>query len=183
MKVYVIRHGESENNRTERFTGWDDPHLTDRGREDAKKAAELLKNVRFDKIYVSDLRCFGKSTWESWQTSHLPPCRMLSGSTCLNTDTWISGESRKRSFAIGFTNSRRDLNPWTVRTLPCFRMRAGCAECWTWCLVHVCQEKAFAVTTAPWPSSSTQIRIGGCIAGSIFRKSKGAGNACTFSYV
>ena len=55
MKVYVIRHGESENNRTERFTGWDDPHLTDRGREDAKKAAELLKNVRFDKIYVSDL--------------------------------------------------------------------------------------------------------------------------------
>lgn len=55
MKVYVIRHGESESNRDKKYTGWHDAPLTDKGREDAKKAAELLKNVRFDQIYASDL--------------------------------------------------------------------------------------------------------------------------------
>ena len=55
MKVYVIRHGESETNREKKWTGWLDVNLTDKGREDAKKAGEFLENVSFDKIYSSDL--------------------------------------------------------------------------------------------------------------------------------
>ena len=34
MRVYVIRHGESETNRAKRWTGWVDAHLTDKGKED-----------------------------------------------------------------------------------------------------------------------------------------------------
>ena len=55
MRVYIIRHGESENNIRKLWTGWMDVHLTEKGREQAKNAGKLLADVRFDKIYSSDL--------------------------------------------------------------------------------------------------------------------------------
>ncbi|MBR3836779.1 MAG: histidine phosphatase family protein [Clostridia bacterium] len=55
MRVYVIRHGESENNRAQKYTGWADVHLTEKGRRDALLAADFLKNISFDKVYSSDL--------------------------------------------------------------------------------------------------------------------------------
>lgn len=55
MFVYVIRHGESENNLSKKWTGWYDAHLTEKGYEDAKKVADYLKGITFDKIYASDL--------------------------------------------------------------------------------------------------------------------------------
>ena len=56
MKLYMIRHGESEYNLSGRWTGWHDVSLTDKGVEDAKKAGALLDGVVFDKIYSSDLK-------------------------------------------------------------------------------------------------------------------------------
>lgn len=55
MRLYVIRHGESETNLSQHWTGWMDVKLTDTGREDAKTAGEYLNGIRFDKIYSSDL--------------------------------------------------------------------------------------------------------------------------------
>lgn len=55
MRVYVVRHGESETNQSKRWTGWLDVHLTENGKADAQKAAEFLKGISFDKIYSSDL--------------------------------------------------------------------------------------------------------------------------------
>ena len=55
MRVYVIRHGESETNLENKWTGWMDVHLTEKGKNDAKGAGEILKNVTFKKIYTSDL--------------------------------------------------------------------------------------------------------------------------------
>lgn len=55
MRVYVIRHGESETNKAKKWTGWLDVHLTDKGKDDAKKAGNFLKGNSFDKIYSSDL--------------------------------------------------------------------------------------------------------------------------------
>ena len=55
MLVYVIRHGESENNLSKKWTGWQDVHLTEKGYEDAKKAAAYLQGITFDQIYTSDL--------------------------------------------------------------------------------------------------------------------------------
>ncbi len=55
MRVYIIRHGESENNKKRLCTGWYDASLTDLGREEAKRAASLLDGVTFDRIYSSDL--------------------------------------------------------------------------------------------------------------------------------
>ena len=55
MKIYVVRHGESETNKNGLWTGWHDALLTEKGREDALKARKVLKGVPFDKIYTSDL--------------------------------------------------------------------------------------------------------------------------------
>ena len=56
MRVWVIRHGESETNRDGLWTGWLDVPLTDKGREDAVAARRVLSGVQFDKIYTSDLQ-------------------------------------------------------------------------------------------------------------------------------
>ena len=55
MRVYVIRHGESETNQSKKWTGWLDVNLTDKGREDAKKAGTFLAGIVWDQIYTSDL--------------------------------------------------------------------------------------------------------------------------------
>ena len=55
MKVYVIRHGQSVNNREGLWTGWMDVPLTEKGEKDAELASKILSGVNFDKIYSSDL--------------------------------------------------------------------------------------------------------------------------------
>lgn len=58
MRLYLIRHGESENNVNNSWTGWQDVSLTKKGISEAELAGENLSKVRFDKIYTSDLvRC------------------------------------------------------------------------------------------------------------------------------
>ncbi len=56
MKVWVVRHGESETNKDKLWTGWLDVSLTEKGKEDALFAREVLSKVKFDKVYTSDLK-------------------------------------------------------------------------------------------------------------------------------
>jgi len=55
--LVLTRHGQSEWNLKNLFTGWKDPGLTDLGVEEAKKAGELLKKegVQFDIAFTSAL--------------------------------------------------------------------------------------------------------------------------------
>ena len=55
MKIYFMRHGESENNLHGRMTGWMDAPLTERGVEQARAASAKLRGISFDKVYSSDL--------------------------------------------------------------------------------------------------------------------------------
>lgn len=57
-KIVLLRHGESEWNRENRFTGWTDVDLSDRGRTEAREAGELLRDAgfRFGKAYTSYLK-------------------------------------------------------------------------------------------------------------------------------
>lgn len=55
MKLYMVRHGQSETNLARRFTGWAQAKLTEQGIADAKRAGEYLKGLSFDRIYSSDL--------------------------------------------------------------------------------------------------------------------------------
>lgn len=52
---YIARHGETENNRAKRLSGWIDSPLTDIGLQPTKKVISKLANVQLNAIYSSDL--------------------------------------------------------------------------------------------------------------------------------
>ncbi len=58
MILVLIRHGESEWNRLNLFTGWTDVDLSEKGHEEAKSAGKLLKaaGYDFDLCYTSYLK-------------------------------------------------------------------------------------------------------------------------------
>ncbi len=55
--LVLVRHGQSEWNEKNLFTGWKDPKLTPRGVDEAIKAGKELKEAgySFDKMFTSDL--------------------------------------------------------------------------------------------------------------------------------
>ena len=55
-KLVLIRHGQSLWNLEDRFTGWVDVPLTDKGRDEATSAGEKLKGMPFQVAYTSALR-------------------------------------------------------------------------------------------------------------------------------
>jgi 2,3-bisphosphoglycerate-dependent phosphoglycerate mutase len=63
-KLVLLRHGESTWNKENRFTGWTDVDLTDKGREEAREAGRLLKDggYGFDFVYTSLLK---RAIWTS----------------------------------------------------------------------------------------------------------------------
>ena len=63
--LVLLRHGESEWNRENRFTGWADVDLTDTGREEALRAARLLyeEGYDFDRAYTSVLKRAIRTLW------------------------------------------------------------------------------------------------------------------------
>jgi 2,3-bisphosphoglycerate-dependent phosphoglycerate mutase len=53
--MVLVRHGQSQWNLENRFTGWVDVPLSLKGRQEATSAGKKLKDMRFDVIYVSHL--------------------------------------------------------------------------------------------------------------------------------
>ncbi len=54
-KVYLFRHGKTNYNEEGRFTGWQDSKLIKEGVENAKKIADILKNVDFKFAFHTSL--------------------------------------------------------------------------------------------------------------------------------
>jgi len=54
-KLVLLRHGESTWNKENRFTGWTDVDLTEKGRAEAKAAGQLIKGqgLGFDLVFTS----------------------------------------------------------------------------------------------------------------------------------
>ena len=55
-QLILIRHGESQWNLENRFTGWIDIDLTEKGREDAYAAGLLLKDIPLSHGFTSVLK-------------------------------------------------------------------------------------------------------------------------------
>jgi 2,3-bisphosphoglycerate-dependent phosphoglycerate mutase len=64
-KVVLLRHGESTWNKENRFTGWTDVDLSDKGREEATEAGRLLREggYVFDLAYTSVLKRAIRTLW------------------------------------------------------------------------------------------------------------------------
>ncbi len=58
MKLVLVRHGESEWNKLNLFTGWHDVDLSEKGHEEAKQGGKILKEegYDFDVAYTSYLK-------------------------------------------------------------------------------------------------------------------------------
>lgn len=54
-RLVLLRHGESQWNLENRFTGWVDVPLSPKGIEEAKSAGEKLRDVRFNRAFTSVL--------------------------------------------------------------------------------------------------------------------------------
>lgn len=54
--LMLVRHGQSQWNLENRFTGWIDVPLSSQGEEEAKKAGQLLKGMKFDVCFTSVLQ-------------------------------------------------------------------------------------------------------------------------------
>ena len=78
--LVLVRHGQSEWNAKNLFTGWKDPGLTDKGSHEAKTTGMQLAelNLNFDVMYTSALkkksstyrknnfRCAGTKTFRNY---------------------------------------------------------------------------------------------------------------------
>ena len=63
--LVLLRHGESDWNKENRFTGWTDVDLSERGRAEAREAGRLLKagGYAFDLAYTSVLKRAIRTLW------------------------------------------------------------------------------------------------------------------------
>ena len=65
MRVVLLRHGESTWNRENRFTGWTDVDLSEKGCEEAQEAGRLIagQGMTFDIAYTSVLKRAIRTCW------------------------------------------------------------------------------------------------------------------------
>ena len=72
-KLVLLRHGQSQWNLENRFTGWKDVPLTDQGIKEAKNAGELIKknNINIDIVFSSVLERANKTAEISMETANM----------------------------------------------------------------------------------------------------------------
>ena len=79
-QIVLLRHGESEWNKENRFTGWTDVDLSDRGREEAREAGRCLTahGFTFDLAFTSVLKRAIRTLWllaDAMDLMWVPVCR------------------------------------------------------------------------------------------------------------
>ena len=55
-RLILLRHGQSQWNLENRFTGFVDVDITEAGEAEARMAGEMLSNIRFDRVFCSTLK-------------------------------------------------------------------------------------------------------------------------------
>jgi len=65
IKLVLLRHGESTWNKENRFTGWTDVDLSEKGKQEAKKGGELFnaEGYTFDIAFTSVLKRAIRTLW------------------------------------------------------------------------------------------------------------------------
>jgi broad specificity phosphatase PhoE len=103
--LFLIRHGETDWNRDGRWQGHDDRALTDRGVEQAVRAADALRGVAFAAIYASDLQRAVQSARPLAETGGLP-VEELASLREIDTGSW-TGLTREEVAARDAEGAKR----------------------------------------------------------------------------
>lgn len=56
MNLYFVRHGETEHNKNKCYYGRTNISITETGIIQSKKVLEILKDINFNKVYLSDMK-------------------------------------------------------------------------------------------------------------------------------
>ncbi|MDO8998592.1 MAG: 2,3-diphosphoglycerate-dependent phosphoglycerate mutase [Bacteroidota bacterium] len=72
-QLVIFRHGQSTWNLENKFTGWVDVPLTEKGKEEAKNAGLKIKGYHFDYAYASDLKRAQNTLTIALETAGHPP--------------------------------------------------------------------------------------------------------------
>ena len=95
--LVLLRHGESQWNKENRFTGWVDVPLSEKGISEAKRAGELLKaeGLRFDVAYTSVLKRAIKTLWLALEElDHEEPGTNRRARSDRATERWLDDGAR-----------------------------------------------------------------------------------------
>jgi len=55
-QLILVRHGQSEWNALDIWTGWNDISLSEKGKQEAREAGNAIKDILIDTVFVSDLK-------------------------------------------------------------------------------------------------------------------------------
>jgi 2,3-bisphosphoglycerate-dependent phosphoglycerate mutase len=72
-QLVIFRHGQSTWNLENKFTGWVDVDLTEKGKEEAKNAGLKIKGFKFDYAYASALKRAQNTLALALETAEHPP--------------------------------------------------------------------------------------------------------------
>ncbi|MFH1046481.1 MAG: alpha-ribazole phosphatase [Candidatus Omnitrophota bacterium] len=76
VKVFLIRHGQTNDNAQKKYSGFSDPPLNEQGIQQSQKLAVRLRGLEIDRVYSSDLK-------RAYQTARIifgeRPIQQLSG--------------------------------------------------------------------------------------------------------
>ena len=109
MKLYVVRHGQSEDNVAKRHSGWAECSLTEKGMEDARHAGELLAGISFDKVFSSDTKR-ARQTCAIALPDALPEYTPLIRETNVGSLTGIEVAECQRRWGESYDNNRKARN-------------------------------------------------------------------------
>lgn len=113
MKIYAIRHGQSETNAINHFGGWIQVPLTPLGFQQAELAGKRIANIPFDRVYSSDLlraRQTAATALPEWEAIQDPRIREVSVGELMGR----SVEEATSQYGSFLTNHRRvyDFTPF-----------------------------------------------------------------------
>lgn len=99
-KLILVRHGESQYNAENRFTGWDDPSLTDRGLLEMMEVGHEIRGVALDIAFCSALRRTAESVRAVLGAAHQPELPIEAASE-LNERSYGDLQGLNKTDAIG----------------------------------------------------------------------------------
>jgi broad specificity phosphatase PhoE len=97
MRLYIVRHGESVDDIEDCYGGVADFPLTDKGRQQAKDAAEKLRYAKIEKVYSSPLARARESAEIISSTLSAGPVVVIDDLQERNTYGVLSGVNKKRA--------------------------------------------------------------------------------------
>ncbi len=116
MKLYLVRHGQTDMNKEKLYYGWTDCPINEQGRKQARTLQRFFQNIKYDKIITSDLKR-SIETAEIINNGRKIPFEKRKNFRELHFGSWEGGHYKilKEKYPDEFTKWAKD---WKTFTIP-----------------------------------------------------------------